>query len=190
MATGLSIPDPQVTLLLNRWVKGDEAALNELASHVYRELRRIARGYLRRESRAFTLQPTALVNEAWLRVMQQPQQPFLNRTQFYGIAARLMRQILVDHTRYRQAAKRGGYAVLPLLENAAIVDIRPASVMQVDEALDRLAVADVEKARFVEMRYFGGMTAEEIAECTGIAVNTVRRELRLAQAWLCRELRT
>lgn len=189
MATGMSIPEPQVTLLLNRWVKGDEAALNELASHVYRELRRIARGYLRRESRAFTLQPTALVNEAWLRVMQQPQRPFLNRTQFYGIAARLMRQILVDHTRYRQAAKRGGDGVLPLLENAAIVDIRPASIMQVDEALDRLAVADVEKARFVEMRYFGGMTAEEIAECTGIAVNSVRRELRLAQAWLCRELR-
>lgn len=184
-----SIGEPQITLLLNRWVKGDDAALNELASHVHRELRRIARGYLQRESKAFTLQPTALVNEAWLRVMRQPQRQFMSRAQFYGIAARVMRQVLVDHSRYRLAAKRGGDAVLPLIEYADIPHIQPFSITEVDEALDRLAAADVQKARFVEMRYFGGMTAEEIAECADIAVNIVRRELRLAQAWLCRELR-
>lgn len=184
------VSQPQVTLLLNRWVGGEDDALNELATHVYRELRRIARSYLRRESHAFTLQPTALVNEAWLRVMRQPQRPFLNRAQFYGIAARLMRQILVDHTRYHQAAKRGGEAALPLLEDTAIAGVPAASIMEVDEALERLAAADVQKARLVEMRFFGGMTAEEIAECTGIGVSAVRRELRLAQAWLCKELRT
>ncbi len=190
LAAKVRVAEPQVTLLLNRWVNGEEDALNELASYVHRELRNIARGYLRRESRAFTLQPTALVNEAWLRVMRQPQKPFLNRAQFYGITARLMRQILVDHTRYRQAVKRGGEASLPLLENSAVVEARPASIIEVDQALDRLAAIDVQKARLIEMRFFGGMTAEEIAECSGVAVNAVRRELRLAQAWLCKELRT
>lgn len=189
LSAKVCVAEPQVTLLLNRWVNGEEDALNVLASHVHRELRRIARGYLRRETHAFTLQPTALVNEAWLRVMRQPQRPFLNRTQFYGIAARLMRQILVDHTRYRQTAKRGGGSALPLLEYSAIAEGKPTSILEVDEALDRLAAVDVQKARLVEMRFFGGMTVEEIAECNGITVSAVRRELRLAQAWLCRELR-
>jgi RNA polymerase sigma factor (TIGR02999 family) len=178
-----------VTMLLNRWGEGEEEALNDLAVHVHRELHRIARSYLRRESKANTLQPTALVNEAWLRVIRKPQQKFLNRSQFYGIAAHLMRQILVDHARSRQAAKRNGGEMVPLLEGMAIAPACQASVIDVDEALSRLTEIDKHKAEIVEMRYFGGLTAEEIAQCAGRPLQEVRRELRLAQAWLCKELR-
>ena len=180
---------PEVTLLLKRLGSGDKSALDEILPLVYQELRRIARGYLNRESLGHTLQPTALVHEAYLRMVRQSHPDYASRAHFYGISARMMRQILVDHARRRQAKKRGSDADLPLAEDTlAFAAKTPVGIVALDEALGRLSSIDDRKSNLVEMRFFGGMTAEEISECAGISVPTVRRELRLAQAWLRKEL--
>jgi len=179
---------PDVTLLLKRLGGGDKAALDEIIPVVYQELRQIARGYLSREPLADTLQPTALIHEAYLRMVQQPHPDYACRAHFYGVSARIMRQILVDHARRRQAKKRGGNAKGELSETVALTPERPVSIIALDQALCRLCSVDALKSNLVEMRFFGGMTAEEIGECESIPVHTVRRELRIAQAWLRKEL--
>jgi len=180
---------PEVTLLLKRLGSGDKSALHEIIPLVYQELRLIARGYLSRESPGHTLQPTALVHEAYLRMVRQSHPDYVGRAHFYGVSARIMRQILVDHARRRQAKKRGSDADIPLAEDTLqFAANAPVSVVALDEALDRLSAIDDRKSNLVEMRFFAGMTAEEISECASISVPTVRRELRIAQAWLRKEL--
>jgi RNA polymerase sigma factor (TIGR02999 family) len=177
-----------VTTLLARVNGGEHGAFDLLVPLVYQELHRIAEGYLRRESQNHTLQPTALVNEAYLRLVDYSGTSYENRTHFYAIAARVMRQILVDHARARHAAKRGAAVKLPLDERLDLAAERDKIVIALDDALNTLASEDDEKARMVEMRFFGGMTAGEIAESMGAPLHIVRRELRTAQAWLRREI--
>ena len=179
-----------VTQLLFRWGQGDRTALEELAPQVQRELRGLARSYLKRGRPNQTLQPTALINEAWLRLIGQTGAiPWENRSHFYGIAARLMRIVLVDHARARRALKRGGAADALTLEQVnAISPGKPAEILEVDEALDQLAKVDARKAQVIELRYFGGMSREEIAEALGLTLPTVKRDLRLGEAWLRRFL--
>jgi RNA polymerase sigma-70 factor, ECF subfamily len=178
---------PEITLLLDRLSGGDKAALDEIFPLVYQELHQIARGYLNRELAVQTLQPTELINEAYLRLNRQSHPDYAGRAHFYGISARIMRQILVDHARRRQAKKRGSAEPL-LTEVTPAAAERPVSVLALDEALGRLAATQGRKSTFIEMRFFGGMTAEEIAVCAELPVQTVRRELRVAQAWLHKEL--
>ncbi|MGA2740490.1 MAG: sigma-70 family RNA polymerase sigma factor [Bryobacteraceae bacterium] len=177
-----------VTALLKQLGKGDRTVLDELVPLVYHELHQIAAGYLRREMSGHTLQPTSLIHEAYLRLVEQSHPDYTSRAHFYGVAARVMRQILVDHARTRQALKRGGDEADAPLTDTLEFPGRPVLVVALDEALDRLTSVDERKARFVEMRFFAGMTAEEISECSDIPPYTVRRELRLAQAWLHKEL--
>lgn len=180
---------PEVTQLLERLGGGDKTALDEIIPLVYQELHQIARGYLRREAAGHVLQPTALIHEAYLRMVQQSHPNYANRAHFYGVSARIMRQILVDHARYRQAEKRSAEDKdLSFAETMQPASGRPLNILALDEALDRLSTIDFHKANLVEMRFFGGMTAEEISECASIPVHTVRRELRIAQAWLHKEL--
>jgi RNA polymerase sigma factor (TIGR02999 family) len=180
--------DEPVTELLKRVSTGDRSALDELIPFVYRELHQIARGYLGRELLQHTLQPTSLIHEAYLRMVQQSHPDYSSRAHFYGVAARVMRQVLVDHARARHAAKRDGGEAIPFTETLEIASGRPVEMLELDEALHRLADVDLRKASLIEMRFFAGMTAEEIGECATIPVHTVRRELRLAQAWLHKEL--
>jgi RNA polymerase sigma factor (TIGR02999 family) len=181
---------PEVTLLLKRLGSGDKAALDEIIPLVYAELRRIAQGYLHRESPGSTLQPTALIHEAYLRMVRQSHPDYASRAHFYGVSARIMRQILVDHARRRHAKKRESEKTTVLSETVEIPAQQPLGVIVLDEALSRLFAVDERKSSLVEMRFFGGMTTEEIAECASIPVHTVRRELRIAQAWLRKELST
>ena len=178
----------EVTHLLKRLSGGDKAALDEIIPLVYQELHRIAGAYLSREREGHTLQPTALIHEAYLRMVHQSQPEYANRAHFYGVSARIMRQILVDHARQRQAKKRGGPAQGELSETVTLAAERPVSVVALDQALGRLSSVDQLKSNLVEMHFFAGMTADEIAECTSLPVHTVRRQLRLAQAWLHKEL--
>ena len=154
---------------------------------MYQELHRIAEGYLRRESQNHTLQPTALINEAYLRLAEYGGTDYQSRKHFFAIAARVMRRILVDHARARYAAKRG-VEVTVALEDSDFAPAKDRIVISLDDALNALANEDDQKARLVEMRFFGGMTAEEIAECVATPVHIVRRELRSAQVWLRREI--
>ena len=179
---------PEVTQLLKRLGSGDKTALDEIIPLVYQELRQIARGYLRHEPVGHTLQPTALIHEAYLRMVQQSQPNYSSRAHFYGLSARIMRQILVDHARRRQAKKRRAARAIPFSETLQPSSGPPMSILALDQALGRLSSIDNRKFVLVEMRFFGGMTAEEIAECVSIPVHTVRRELRIAQAWLHKEL--
>ncbi len=178
-----------ITQLLLRWSEGDAAAREELMPLVYDELRRLAGRYLRRERANHTLQPTALVNEAYLRLIDQHQVAWQNRAQFFGLAAKLMRNILVDHARAHQAAKRGGqhYSV-SLSRNDQFTREPHVDLLAINEALDRLAALDVQKSRIVELRFFGGLTIEETAEALGISHATVERDWAMARAWLRREL--
>ena len=180
-----------VTQLLVEWSQGNQAALEELTPHVYRELHALARSYLRRGRPNHTLQPTALINEACIRLLgkSEPIQ-WENRAHFFGIAARLMRMVLVDYSRARQAAKRGGEAeAVTLEETMALSSSHAPDVLEVNEALDHLAKIDERKAKVIELRYFGGMEREEIAAALGLTVATVKRDLRLGEAWLRRFLR-
>jgi len=177
-----------ITVLLSRVSGGDREAFNNLIPLVYQELRRIAAGYLRRESQNFTLQPTALIHEAYLRLVQSGGVDYQSRSHFFGVAARVMRQILVDHARSRQAVKRGAEVKVAFEPRFDLAPKRDKIVMALDDALNTLACEDSAKARLVELRFFGGMSAEEIAECVGTPVHIVRRELRAAQAWLRREI--
>jgi RNA polymerase sigma factor (TIGR02999 family) len=187
--TGDDPHNPQeVTQLLAKWQSGDESALGSLIPMVESELRRLARNYMRGEREGHTLQPTALINEAWLRIVQQPgsQPEFQGRSHFVAIAARHMRQILVEHARKRNAGKRGGpeKAVVPLDEAAAGTPTSDNSLLRLDDGLRDLTELDPRQARIVELHYFGGLTYEEIAEFLQIGRSTVVRDLRTAQAWL------
>jgi len=179
-----------VTQLLFRWGQGDRVALEELAPRVQRELRSLARAYLKRGRAQQTLQPTILINEAWLRLLGPSTTiQWENRTHFFGIAARLMRIVLVDHARTRRAVKRGGGLEALTLEQITVLcpDSTP-NILEVDEALDQLATVDERKAKVIELRYFGGMSREEIAAALDLTVPTVKHDLRLGEAWLRRFL--
>ncbi|HKY28379.1 MAG TPA: sigma-70 family RNA polymerase sigma factor [Pyrinomonadaceae bacterium] len=180
----------QVTRLLLNWQSGDKAALDDLMPLVYHELRKLASGYLKAERRDHTLQPTALIHEAYVRLVDQEIPEWQNRAHFYGVAARLMRQILVDHARSRGAAKRGGEQVKLSLDDAPAVFTHEdtTGLLMLDEALKKLAALDERKARVVEMRAFGGMSVEDTAHALGVSEPTVKRDMRLAQAWLRREM--
>ncbi|HEX8072140.1 MAG TPA: sigma-70 family RNA polymerase sigma factor [Pyrinomonadaceae bacterium] len=182
--------DEGVTQLLLAWGAGDRTALDELLPLVFDELRRLAGRYLRREHVQQTLQPTALVNEAYLRLVDQAHVRWQNRAHFFGIAAHLMRQILVDHARQRMADKRGGpdQQRLSLTQAERVVKQTEVDVLALNEALERLAAFDEQQGRVVELKFFGGLTIEEIAEVLGISHATVEREWKLARAWLRREL--
>jgi RNA polymerase sigma factor (TIGR02999 family) len=181
---------PSVSQLLIAWGRGESAALEELTPRVYRELHKLARAYLRRGRPNQSLQPTALINEAYLRLLDRAQPvQWENRAHFFGIAARLMRMILVDHARVNHAAKRGGAAAAVTLDDCmAVSPERAPDVLEIDEALSRLASVDERKAKVIELRYFGGMDREEVAEAMGLTVATVKRDLRLGEAWLRRFL--
>jgi RNA polymerase sigma factor (TIGR02999 family) len=178
-----------ITLILRDFAAGDKTALDRLMPLVYHELRKLADRHLRTERGGHTLQPTALVHEAYMRMVAQNQPDYRSRAHFMAVAARLMRQVLIDHARERKAGKRGGgEANIPLESGHDRPAERPATIIAVDDSLQALERQDPGKARLIEMRFFGGLTAEESAEVTGIPVEKVRAELRLAQAWLQREL--
>jgi len=178
-----------VTELLLRWRAGDQACLHQLVPLVEGELRRIAHRYMRMERPGHTLQTTALVNEAYLRLVDQAQVDWQNRAQFLGVAARLMRHILVDHARELRRGKRGGGAhMLPLDEGLVFSPAKSAALVALDDALNELAGFDPRKAQIVELRYFGGLSVEETAQALGVHPNTVIRDWSLARAWLKREL--
>jgi RNA polymerase sigma factor (TIGR02999 family) len=175
----------EVTQLLIAWSSGHEEALTGLMPLVYDELRRLANHYLRRERPDHTLQPTALVHEAYLRLVDQPGVTWQNRAHFFGIAANLMRQVLVNHALSHKAAKRGGAEVkLPLDEAVSVTKQQDVDLVALDEALSRLAVLDPQQSRIVELRFFGGLTIEEAAEVLRISPATVKREWTTAKAWL------
>jgi len=180
----------EVTQLLLDWSAGDEQALEQLIPIVVEDLRRRAAGYLRRERRGHTLQPTALVNEVYLRLVDQRRVQWRNRAHFFGVAAQLMRRILVDHARAHRAAKRGGWVEKVALDEAidALVE-RDIDLIALDEALCRLAGLHQRRGRVVELRFFAGLTLDETAEVLGVTRATVSRDWRGAKAWLARELR-
>jgi RNA polymerase sigma factor (TIGR02999 family) len=178
-----------ITRLLVDWRGGDKAALDQLTPLVHGELRRLAAGYLRRERADHTLQPTALVNELYMQLASMAKLEWRDRAHFLGIAAYLMRQILVQHARGHRAAKRGGGArKLGLDEALTVSEDGSEEVVRLDDALRELAKWDERKSRIVEMHYFGGLKAEEMAEVLGVSVTTIGRDLRMAHAWLLREL--
>jgi RNA polymerase sigma-70 factor (ECF subfamily) len=181
--------DSEVTGLLISWSNGDEAALDQLLPIVERELHRIARAHMNRENPGHTLQTTALVNEAYLKLVNQRNVKWQNRAHFFAIAARSMRQILIDHARAQKRAKRGGQAQLVSLSDVAIRENgKSQDLILLDEALNELAKVDPQKSRIVEMCYFGGLTMEEVAEVLGVSVVTVHRHWKFAKAWLRREV--
>ncbi len=178
-----------ITLLLAGLRAGDRSAESRLMPLVYNELRRVARRYLRSERPDHTLQPTALVHEVYLRLVGQHEVAWQNRAHFFGVAAQLMRRILVDHARARQAEKRGGHQQkVPLNEVLEYAADKSAELVALDGALDRLAKRDPRQARIVELRFFAGLTEKEAAEVLGISVRTVKRDWGVARAWLYREI--
>ncbi len=180
---------PDVTALLAQWGSGDEAAEKQLFPLVYDELRRLARSHLRRERANHTLQPTALVNEAYLRLVDQTRVEWQNRSYFFGIATRMMRRILVDHARAHKAARRGGGVRNVTLNDEAVPGgSRDVDLIALDDALATLAELDPKGLRVIELRYFGGLTIQETAEVLGLSESTVKREWSTARAWLSREL--
>jgi RNA polymerase sigma-70 factor, ECF subfamily len=178
-----------ITIALRDLANGDPSALDRVMPLVYDELRKLAGHYLRQERKEHTLQPTALVHEAYFRLVGENQPQYQNRAHFLGVAAHAMRQILIDHARTRNAAKRGGgQAAVSIDEFVDSAMERPSALIDVDDALKALELHDQRKAQLIEMRFFGGMTAEESAEVLNLPVQKVRGELRIAQAWLKREL--
>ena len=177
-----------VTRLLAQWAEGNQQALDELTPLVYKELRRLAASYLRRERKSHTLQPTALVHEAYLRLVDQKKPSFQSRAHFFGVAARLMRQILVDHARGRLADKRAVLKV-PLEDAAGFQQDLSRDLVALDAGLNALEKLDARKSKAIELRYFGGLSMEEIAQALDVSEVTVRRDLRMAEAWLHQELR-
>ncbi len=181
------LPERDITALLKGWSGGDREALERLMPVVYAELRRLAAAHLRSERPDHTLQPTALVHEAYLRLQGQRSVEWANRGHFFGIAARIMRRILVDHARRRRALKRDAAALHLAAAEPEAPDQAP-ELIALDTALTSLEKLDPQQARVVELRFFGGMTVEETAEATGISTATVKREWRTARAWLRREI--
>ena len=180
----------ELTRLLIEWGSGSEPALDRLMPHVYEELRTIARSYLRRERAGHTVQTGTLVHEAFVRLIEGQRVPWEGRAHFFGIAARLMRQILVDHARARDAAKRGSGESAEPIDGALSVAVQAmdVSVLALDRALDKLAAIDPDQARVVELRFFGGLTVEETARVMGTSTGTVKREWAMARAWLRRAI--
>src|SRR2546426_5884160 len=177
-----------VTDLLAQWSRGNEQALEDLTPIVYKQLRLLAASYLRKERQGHTLQPTALVNEAYLRLVDQRSPNWQNRAHFFGVAARLMRQILVDHARRKYADKRAGLTV-SLAEAVSFQQERGPELVALDLGLRALEKLDGRKCKVVELRYFGGLSLEEIAKALEISPVTVRRDLRMAEAWLHNQMR-
>jgi RNA polymerase sigma-70 factor, ECF subfamily len=179
-----------VTVLLSELTKGNQAAAEKLVPLVYEELKRLAKSYMRRERPEHTLQATALVNEAYLKLVQQQSVNWQSRSHFFGIAAQLMRRILIDHARGHLREKRGGAkVVLPLNEALVFSPERSEELVRLDEALGRLSQMDARQARIVELRFFGGLSVEETAEFLGVSPKTVKRDWSVAKAWLHGELR-
>jgi RNA polymerase sigma factor (TIGR02999 family) len=179
----------EVTQLLHDWSQGDQAALDKLLPLIYDELRRLAKRYLARQRPGHTLQTTALINEAFLKLAGQEEKHWQNRAHFFGVAAQAMRHILVDYARAQHYAKRGGGAQRVAFEEALTVSAeRAAEVVALDEALHELAKVDLRKSKVVELRYFGGLSVAETAEALNIAPITVMRDWNLAKAWLHRAL--
>ncbi len=177
----------EVTLLLAKWAKGNQQALDDLTPLVYRELRQLAASYLRKGRQGHTLQPTALVHEAYVRLVDQSNPVWQSRSHFFGVAARLMRQILVDHARRKQAGKRAGLNV-PLDEAVSFQQEQSLDLIALDSVLTALEKLDPRKCKAVELRYFGGLSMDEIAQTLDVSAITVRRDLRMAEAWLHQEM--
>ncbi|MFY9611077.1 MAG: sigma-70 family RNA polymerase sigma factor [Blastocatellia bacterium] len=184
------VPSPdQVSELLAAWSNGDQAALDKLMPLIYDELRQIAKRYMSHQAPGHTLQTTALIHEAFLKLVHQPEKHWQSRAHFFGVAAQAMRHILVDYARSQQRAKRGGgLQEVSLDETAVVFDERAAELIALDDALRRLADVDPRKSRVVEMRYFGGLSVGETSEALGVSPDTVMRDWRLAKTWLRREL--
>ena len=186
----MSVGPPDVTQLLLSWQDGDEDALERLLPLVYAELRRLAHARMRDEWALQTLQTTALVHEAYLRLVDGPRVPWTDRAHFFAVCARLMRRILVDRARARQSHKRGGEVrPISLQDWMAVQPADDAEVLALDEALIRLAAHDTRRSQVVELRYFGGLTGDEVAAALGISAETVRRDWKVARLWLRHELR-
>ena len=177
-------PARDVTQLLEQWAGGNSSALDALMPVVYGELRKIADGYLRRERTGHTLQPTALVHEAWLRLVKTDDPSFAHRREFFALAAQMMRRILVDHARAVNADKRGGGAVKTSLDVIPGVSDRTVELIALDEALEQLARVSPRQARVIELRYFGGLGVEEMAGVLDVSAATVSRDQKTAEAWL------
>jgi RNA polymerase sigma-70 factor, ECF subfamily len=183
-------PTNEITAQLLAWNQGDAAALERLIPVVYQELRRMAERYLRQENSGHTLQPTALVHEAYLRLIDQTQVEWQNRAHFFGIAAQMMRRILVDHAKAKQRDKRGAGALkLSLDETLNYGQERAGELVALDDALQHLAALDERKSRVIELRYFGGLSVEETAQVLNVSRQTVIRDWNMARAWLYQELR-
>lgn len=179
----------RISQLLEQTNAGNPATTDELVQLLYGELRRLAASYLRRERANHTLQPTALVNEAYLRLVEQKDLRFDSRTQFFAIAARVMRRVLVDHARRHHALRRGGATPRLTLDEAIVYSTeQPGDLIALDELLSRLAQFDSQQARVVELRVFGGLTVEETASVLGISPATTKRDWSMAKAWLAREM--
>jgi RNA polymerase sigma-70 factor, ECF subfamily len=179
----------EVTQILQDWSGGDQHAPERLMPLVYDEMRRLARSFLARERGSHTLQPTALVNEAYLRLVDQTRVNWQNRAHFYGIASSMMRRVLIDHARAHATEKRGGAVVRLSLDDVQIpIEERAASFIALDEALEKLDEMDKRKRQVVEMRFFGGLEDKEIAEFLGVTPRTVQRDWQKARLWLLREL--
>ena len=182
-------PSPQeMTQLLTAWSEGDRSALDKLAPLIYAELHHLARRYMRRERPNHTLQTTALVNEAYVRLIDQRTVRWQNRAHFFAIAAQMMRRILIDYARKRASSKGGGAGKLSLEDAAVLSEERAAELVALDEGLVTLAEIDGRKSKIVELRFFGGLSVEEIANVIGVSPDTITREWRRAKAWLHREI--
>lgn len=178
-----------ITQLLIEWRGGDQTALDRLIPLVHQELRRLAHQYLKRERQEHTLQTSALVNEAYLKLVDHKGMHWQDRNHFFAVAAQAMRRILVDHARTRDALKRGGGLAMTNLDEAATVaDTQAAELLALNDALDQLAHLDARKSRIIELRYFGGMTLEETAEVVGLSPTTVNREWKTAKTWLLKTM--
>ena len=186
----MSLPQ-DITDLLICWNNGDPTALEKLLPLVERELHRLAHNYMRREHTGHTLQTTALINETFLRLVDQKRVKWQNRAHFFGIAAQIMRRVLINYARDRHREKRGGHAAvqISLSEVILVSNEKSWELIALDEALNRLALLDERKSRVVELRYFGGLSVEETAEVLGVSTITVNRDWKLARAWLSREVR-
>ena len=184
-----NIDSPQITQLLVEWGGGNQSALESLIPLVYDELHRIAKRYMRQQSAGHTFQTTELIHEAYLKLAKQDEQNWQNRAHFFGVAAQAMRHILVDYARSKQSQKRGGWQEKVTLDDKAAISIqRSEEMLNLDEALTRLAELDDRKSKVVELKYFGGLTNEEIAEVLKVSPETVKRDWKFSRTWLLREL--